>query len=390
MALTTAFARNGNRKAVPQTTADGSVSYEQGFGNLYALPPEEGGLFIDRAQFNQIMYDTTSAVISNQNSINTLNTKVANIESGVATGVVNLTTNQTIGGVKTFSVPPVSATNPANNNQVANKAYVDSVASTKANKNATVNLTGDQNIAGVKTFTDNISSPNLNLLQTQINGLVANGKYPLLMQNTVLNITAGDGGDFSTITDALIYAKQTQSKLINAVTKVTLLSDFSDDLFLNGYPLVYIDCNGFKLANKFTVNHSRVLFNKLKLSGNLDTVSSIVYLYNGATIGGISSETPGAGSCIVSNSSTIIVAGNVNFSPNENQYGIFSKGASRVYLLAGSSFTQTVGTYFLSVISGGLISADDNINIGGVSVTKTNIAANTITANGIIFGNMWS
>ena len=58
MALTTAFARNGNKKAVPQTTQDGSVSYDQGFGNLYALPPEEGGLFIDRAQFNQIMFDT--------------------------------------------------------------------------------------------------------------------------------------------------------------------------------------------------------------------------------------------------------------------------------------------------------------------------------------------
>lgn len=196
MALTTAFARNGNRKAVPQTTADGSVSYDQGFGNLYALPPEEGGLFIDRAQFNQIMYDTTSAVISNQssintlnskvtantNSINTLNQKVADIESGVTSGVVNLTTNQTIAGVKTFSSPPVSATNPTNNNQVANKAYVDSVGNakvatttynadkatfatktelnTKANANATVNLTGNQTIAGVKTFSAPVVVPN--------------------------------------------------------------------------------------------------------------------------------------------------------------------------------------------------------------------------------------
>lgn len=154
MALTTAFAKNGNKKAVPQTTQDGSVSYDQGFGNLYALPPEEGGLFIDRAQFNQIMYDTTSAVISNQTSINTLNGKVADLESGVSTGVVNLTGNQTIAGVKTFSSPPVSATNPTANNQVANKAYVDTVG------NTAVKLTGNQTIAGTKTFSSPVVVPN--------------------------------------------------------------------------------------------------------------------------------------------------------------------------------------------------------------------------------------
>ncbi|ELV9544364.1 hypothetical protein QNF93_001276 [Campylobacter coli] len=38
---------------------------------------------------------------------------------------VTKTGNQTIAGIKTFSVPPVSATNPTANNQVANKSYVD-------------------------------------------------------------------------------------------------------------------------------------------------------------------------------------------------------------------------------------------------------------------------
>ncbi|MCR8690608.1 MULTISPECIES: hypothetical protein [Campylobacter] len=66
--------------------------------------------------------------------------------------VVKLTGDQTINDIKTFSVPPVSATNPTANNQVANKAYVDSVVNTKANANATVNLTGNQTIAGNKTL----------------------------------------------------------------------------------------------------------------------------------------------------------------------------------------------------------------------------------------------
>jgi hypothetical protein len=160
MALTKPFAENGDKLEIPQTASDGSVSYDQGFGAFYALPPEEGGKFIDRAQFNQLMYDTTSAVIDNQNSINTLNTKVANIESGVATGVVNLTTNQTIGGIKTFSSPVVVPNGTANTHAV-NLAQLN----TKANANATVNLTGNQTVAGNKTL-----SGTTTLAATVING----------------------------------------------------------------------------------------------------------------------------------------------------------------------------------------------------------------------------
>lgn len=287
MALTTAFARNGNRKAVPQTTADGSVSYEQGFGNLYALPPEEGGLFIDRAQFNQIMYDTTSAVITNQNSIstlnskvtanqnsiNTLNSKVADLESGVSTGVVNLTGNQTIAGVKTFSSPPISATNPTANNQVANKAYVDTVGNTavkltgnqtiagvktfsspvvvpnatanthavnlsqlntKANANATVNLTGNQSIAGAKTFTSNITAPNITAMQNSINTLTTQAEQAGNTLNTALQIfgsralgsrkiiTVGtSGADYNNLIDAINEAIKYQ----NSVRESNVLSD---------------------------------------------------------------------------------------------------------------------------------------------------------------------
>ncbi|EPW6660743.1 hypothetical protein ACWNS4_000294 [Campylobacter coli] len=59
---------------------------------------------------------------------------------------VTKTGDETIAGVKTFSVPPVSATNPTANNQVANKSYVDTVGNSK------VALSGNQTIAGIKTF----------------------------------------------------------------------------------------------------------------------------------------------------------------------------------------------------------------------------------------------
>ncbi|EKF0534248.1 hypothetical protein OX282_001198 [Campylobacter coli] len=76
---------------------------------------------------------------------------IANINAQVKAKVTK-TGDETIAGVKTFSVPPISATNPTANNQVANKAYVDTRVNAKANANATVNLIGNQTIAGVKTF----------------------------------------------------------------------------------------------------------------------------------------------------------------------------------------------------------------------------------------------
>ena len=109
-----------------------------------------------------------------------------------ANATVNLTGNQTIQGVKTFSSPPASATNPTANNQVANKAYVDTVANTKANANATVNLTGNQRIEGVKTFS---AVPVCSVLPTTDNQL-ANRNYVKKrggFVNVNFNLASGQG-----------------------------------------------------------------------------------------------------------------------------------------------------------------------------------------------------
>lgn len=74
---------------------------------------------------------------------------IANINAQVQAKVTK-TGDETIAGVKTFSAPPVSATNPTANNQVANKSYVDTVVNTVGNSK--VALSGNQTIAGVKTF----------------------------------------------------------------------------------------------------------------------------------------------------------------------------------------------------------------------------------------------
>lgn len=68
-------------------------------------------------------------------------------QSAKATDTVNLTGNQTIADVKTFSSSPIVPT-PTTNFQASTKEYVDTKDATS------VKTTGAQNIAGVKTFTD--------------------------------------------------------------------------------------------------------------------------------------------------------------------------------------------------------------------------------------------
>lgn len=76
MELTRPFAENGDRQDFPvNTQGDGSMSLQQGFGAFYGLPPEEGGLFIQRPQFNQLMYLVSKGVIDNKTDIKTLKSK---------------------------------------------------------------------------------------------------------------------------------------------------------------------------------------------------------------------------------------------------------------------------------------------------------------------------
>ncbi|ECW7520011.1 hypothetical protein F3661_09700 [Campylobacter coli] len=103
---------------------------------------------------NKIVAKANEYDIANINAqVQAMDTKITERINGAKTELnskidnkVTKTGDETIAGVKTFSVPPVSATNPTANNQVANKSYVDTVGNSKVAK------TGDETIAGVKTF----------------------------------------------------------------------------------------------------------------------------------------------------------------------------------------------------------------------------------------------
>lgn len=82
--------------------------------------------------------------------------------SWVFNNFADLYSNQTVGGIKTFTgkdvfnTPPTSATNPSANSDVANKQYVDGVAVSGApNANATTKgIVQEATIAQINSFTD--------------------------------------------------------------------------------------------------------------------------------------------------------------------------------------------------------------------------------------------
>lgn len=115
------------------------------------IPVDEANL-ATKEEVNEINSTLTDA-------INTINTK-ANADA-----VVNLTSDQTIEGVKTFSVVPIVATQPTEDTQVANKAYVDSKAVSSGSGDATKASWGLNWNAGIKL-------PNCQAIEAPSDGVV--------------------------------------------------------------------------------------------------------------------------------------------------------------------------------------------------------------------------
>lgn len=335
MALTTPFAQNGNKTTIPQTTADGSVSYDQGFGSFYALPPEEGGLFIDRAQFNQLMYDTTSQVIANTTAI-----------------------------------------------------------ATKANANATVNLTGNQNIAGVKTFTSNISSPNLTTMQNSINTInsslstvVSDSFTPyLILKSSALGLKGfelndGDGQD--KIDSILAEANKYRMFRINVRGTVTGNIIFSN---VNYGELVFNTGTSAKLVgNLLLQSDSTIRLIRATIENGYLSVGRYSKLYM-LTDTNITAPT-GRSAIDIGSCSVIFTDQSTGYPPKpfnltSDTYGIGIDNGSRFIAGRGLQINTTNTTTKIN-LSRGSFAALNGATISGDG-TDFNIAVNTVTANGII------
>ena len=319
----------------------------------------------------------------------------------------------------------------ANQANTYTKAEVNNLVNSKANWNAIVNLTGNQTINGVKTFTSNITAPNITTLQNQMNGLsglsnlISGGKSPYLLHDGVVRITVGNGGNFRNFTDALNYLKQNGSK---QYIEIILTSDFNENIILSDLPPCSINPNRCKLGNNLhiknstgihfnsrsittsgimTIENSNVSFsnhssfknkiiatNKSKVSFGAYTNLNNNILFIEAYHSSISIEnysvfksdnTP----CIIADdNSTIWLGSYVNLSPANNHAAIVSKFGSLI-ICKGRYYRQNRGRYFAWVDNGGRIIGDLFGSSIVVNTARTNVAPNTWSPNGMILGSHW-
>ena len=313
----------------------------------------------------------------------------------------------------------------ANQANTYTKAEVNTRVNAKANSNAVVNLTGNQTINGVKTFTSNITAPNITALQNQMNGLVGGGKSPYLLHDGVVRITVGNGGNFRNFTDALNHLKQNGSK---QYIEIILTSDFNENIVLSDLPPCSINCNYRKLGNNLHIKNSPSIFfnsRNFSYSGTLTIENSnvsftsycdlrnkiiatskskvsfgtytnqnnnILFLeaYDSSIFVDRYSVLKSDNSpCIIADdNSTIWISSYVSLNPANNHAAIVSKFGSLI-ICKGRFYRQSRGRYFAWVDNGGRIIGDLFGSNLVVNTARTNVAPNTWSPNGMILGSHW-
>ena len=278
----------------------------------------------------------------------------------------------------------------ANQATTYTKTEVDNLVNVKANANATVNLTGDQNIAGAKTFTSNITAPNITAMQNNLNTIFSSTTSPVRYQKSAKEITVGTGGNFQTIQEAIQEARKYSSDVfIKLVSNISINKNIS--LIRLDLKHVSINFNNFKIINSTNSNLSFTLnncfFSDVR-NLNLENVGlSLInnsFLYLGG-IANINCENINS-HCVSVGYSSSLGLDSCNIKHSAGRIGFASFEGSNISIRNKSIINDSsTSGKVLDVSFGSIIyAAGATIN---ASITKANQAANTITANGIIFGN---
>ena len=349
MALTKPFAENGDKKAIPQTTSDGSVSFDRGFGSFYALPPEEGGLFIDRAQFNQLMFDTTSQVLENKQALSNLS------------------------------------------NSTYNKSEVDNLLGVKANWNHVVRLTDDQTINGVKTFTSNITAPNITAMQNNLNTIFSPTSSPVKTQTTTKIITVGSGGDFQDLLSAIHEAKKYTS-----IVEIKLVSNLevNQSIIINSVNgrHIHINFQNYKITN-ISSEAAQLFITSSDIGAfynlNLENITFLMVLSTTMLVGNINinnSIEQGYSLIDITQSSILNFGYGVVLTVNSQSSSLIISQTGSIISLSGGTINSTKNTGFLfEIFNGGILTLYNDVKINKPSgLNLYNTAINTPSGNGLI------
>ncbi|MEE3704588.1 hypothetical protein V2I29_03180 [Campylobacter sp. CX2-8023-23] len=352
-------------------------------------------------------YNTDKATFATKTELNTKSNSNA---------VVNLTGNQTIAGVKTFSAPPVSARNPTANNQVANKAYVDSVgnakvALTKYNSEVLIPLTANL-VWSVGTTGKSGASKHFNSIDLAINEALKYRQTPskyidlyLTSDITVpsqlyyygvdlkhLRIQGGrsaSNAGFKIIAGANLNANRSDRYIFyfeRSHTPIFVGVTFKGNWVPNTTPRPTGMKAGAKADNGIRVSNGSYLQTSECRFENLNNATLITYNSKACLYGSISSiENCNVG--VFTHDNTNVIVHNTTIL-NTN-IAVKSHALARVYLYRGSISKCSLG---LEVRYGGNISTNGTTlalqtDATNKNTSDANVAYSAVTNHGIIFKN---
>ncbi|EHT2883451.1 hypothetical protein KXJ91_001443 [Campylobacter coli] len=276
MELTRPFAENGDRQDFPvDTQGDGTMSLQQGFGAFYGLPPEEGGLFIQRPQFNQLMYLVSKGVIDNKTGIKSLESKYGSL---LASSAKLLTKNLTwkVGSGGDYE-DLQTAINEASK-------YINF-----SNYTITIELKNSLRLSGMI----RIAKVNIPFVNLDFNGFSLN--YGLIFDNSIFGI--------------IIKANINSSgNCIHVISNSEII--LTDNITLNGYDGI-ISSVGSKVTylkssnNNITINCQSGRYGiYANFGGKIEVQSSNIECNNGTALFAISGGIINANSSVITGTST--------------------------------------------------------------------------------------
>lgn len=347
MELTRPFAENGDRQDFPvNRQGDGTMSLEQGFGPLFGNPPEEGGYFIDRMKFNQLMYLVSKGVIDNKTAIEALESGYGSLLTSSAKLLTeNLTWNVGSGG------------DYENLQTAINEAskYLNC-----GNFTITINLKNDYKISQniymkniFLPFVEITSSQNINIDDSSISE-----------NSFIFNITNSYAPKINTSIAA-------GSKNISLINLNNSRINFGENLTFANFR-DNLTCRNGSLANA-----NNIILSNVKRYGLYVSVNSSVNFASSE----IKDSTP-SNETFYNGYGSYINAARCKFT---NVNNITIRTTSSRTDLAGATFSNvTQSSSMNNIYYGGIVYFSGSTSIPGVT-SFANIAENTLISNGILF-----
>lgn len=213
---------------------------------VYTDNLEVGTLTID-------IQGTAPTRITGDNTTNIATTQfVQSAVVGAGSGYVDLTNNQTVGGIKTFSSVPLCSTAPTTGNMLTNKTYVDSVAG------GAVSLSGNNTWTGINSFKKPI----------YIQDNSGNTGFTLTKTNQNITIVAGGGGS-TQAGGSFLNAYNLNVPAGNNENQVVVSIPF--DIYISGAPIIYP--SGINVSLTITSVSASILKNGASYYGSSPTAS---------------------------------------------------------------------------------------------------------------------